>query len=83
MITGILTPPSHPSHLALNGLELVLNDVRNVVTVLLKVFSPPIPSKNMSTYLSHAVERPMVISVTVLIMFSRLRKSHKLISNTS
>ena len=83
VITGILTSPSYPGDLTLNGLELILNNVRNVVTFLLKVFSNPIPSKKSSAYLSHTVEGPMVIRITVLIMLSRLRRSHKLISNTS
>ena len=78
-----MTPPGYPGDLALNGLELILNNVRNVVTFLLKVFSIPIPSKKSSAYLSHAVEGPMIISIIVLIMLSRLRRSHKPISNTS
>ena len=82
VVTGILTPPSYPGDLALNGLELILNNVRNVVTFLLKVLSKPIPSKESSAYLSHAVEGPMIISITILIMLSRLRRSHKPISNT-
>ena len=83
VVTGILTPPGYPGDLTLNGLELILNNVRNVVTFLLKVLSNPIPSKKSSAYLSHAVEGPMIISIIVLIMLSRLRRSHKLISNTS
>ena len=83
VITSILTPPSYPCDLSLNGLEFVLNNVRNVITFLLKVFSNPIPSEKSSAYLSHAVEGPMIISITILIMLSRLRRSHKLISNTS
>ena len=82
VVAGILTPPSYPCDLSLNGLELVLNNVRNVITFLLKVFSKPIPPKKSSAYLSHAVEGPMIISIIVLIMLSCLR-SHKLISNTS
>ena len=78
-----MTPPSYPGDLTLNGLELILNNVRDVVTFLLKVFSNPVPSKKSSAYLSHAVEGPMIISIIVLIMLSRLRRSHKLISNTS
>ena len=83
VVTSVLTSPSYPGDLALNGLELILNNVRNVITFLLKVFSNPIPSKNPSAYLSHAVEGPMIISIIVLIMLSCLRRSHKLISNTS
>ena len=83
MVTGILTPPSYPSYLALYGLKLILHNVRNVITFLLEVFSNPIPSQNPSAYLSHAVEGPMIISITILIMLSHLRRSHKLISNTS
>ena len=83
VVTGILTSPGYPGDLALNGLELILNNVRNVITFLLKVFSNPIPSKKPSSYLSHAVEGPMIISIIVLIMLSCLRRSHKLISNTS
>ena len=82
VVTGILTPPSHPGDLSLNGLKLILNNVRNVITFLLEVFSNPILSKKSSAYLSHAVEGPMIISITVLIMLSRLRRSHKPISNT-
>ena len=78
-----MTPPGYPGNLALNGLELILNNVRNVVTFLLKVFSNPAPSKKSSSYLSHAVEGPMIISISVLIMLSCLRRSHKPISNTS
>ena len=83
MVTGILTPPSYPCDLSLNGLELILNNVRNVVTFLLKVLSNPIPPEKSGAYLSHAVEGPMIISIMVLIMLSRLRRSHKPISNTS
>ena len=83
MVTRILTPPGYPCDLALNGLKLILNNVRNVITFLLKVFSNPIPSKKSTPYLSHTVEGPMIISITVLIMLSRLRRSHKPISNTS
>ena len=83
VVAGILTPPGYPGDLTLNGLEFILNNVRNVVTFLLEVFSNPIPSKESSAYLSHAVEGPMIISITILIMLSRLRRSHKLISNTS
>ena len=83
VVAGILTPPGYPGDLTLNGLEFVLNNVRNVVTFLLEVFSNPIPSKKSNAYLSHAVEGPMIISITILIMLSRLRRSHKLISNTS
>ena len=83
MVTGVLTPPSYPGDLTLNGLELILNNVRNVVTFLLKVFSNSIPSKKTSAYLSHAVEGPMIISIIVLIMLSRLRRSHKPITNKS
>ena len=79
-----MTPPSYPGDLTLNGLELILNNVRNVITFLLEIFSNPIPSENTSAYLSHAVEGPVIISITILIMLSRLkRRSHKLISNTS
>ena len=83
VVTSVLTSPGHPSDLPLYGLKLILNNVRNVITFLLKVFSNPIPSKKTSAYLSHAVEGPVIISITVLIMLSRLRRSHKLISNTS
>ena len=83
MIASILTPPSHPCYLTLNCLKLILHNVRNVITFLLKVFSPPVPSENPSTHLPHAVEGPMIISITVLIMLSCLRRSHKPISNTS
>ena len=83
VIAGILTPPRYPGDLTLNGLEFILNNVRNVITLLLKVFSNPIPSKKTSAYLSHTMERPMIIRITVLVMLSRLRRSHKLISNTS
>ena len=58
----------------MNGLELVLNNVRNIITFLLKVFSNPIPSKKTTPYLSHAVEGPVIISIIVLIMLSRLKK---------
>ena len=81
VVAGILTPPGYPRDLSLNGLKLILNNVRNVVTFLLKVFSNPIPPKESSAYLSHAVEGPMIIRITILIMFSRLGRSHKLISN--
>ena len=83
VVTGILTSPGYPGNLALNGLELILNNVRNVITVLLKVFSKTVPSEKTSAYLSHAVEGPMIISITILVMLSRLRRSHKPISNTS
>ena len=83
VVASILTPPGYPCDLSLNGLEFILNNVRNVVTFLLKVFSNPIPSKKSSTHLSHAVEGPMIISITILIMLSCLRRSHKPISNTS
>ena len=83
VIAGILTSPGYPGDLTLNGLKLVLNNVRNVITFLLKVFSNPIPSEKSSAYLSHAVEGPMIISIIVLIMLSCLRRSHKPISNTS
>ena len=83
VVAGILTPPGYPGDLTLNGLELILNNVRNVVTFLLKVFSNPIPSKEPSSYLSHTVEEPMIISINVLIMLSCLRRSHKSISNTN
>ena len=83
VVASVLTSPSYPGDLTLNGLELILNNVRNVVTFLLKIFSNPIPSEKSSSYLSHAVEGPMIISITILIMLSRLRRSHKLISNTS
>ena len=83
VVAGILTPPSYPGDLTLNGLELILNNVRNVVTFLLKVFSNPIPPEKSSAYLSHAVEGPMIIRIIVLIMLSCLRRSHKPISNTS
>ena len=74
VIARILTSPGYPGDLTLNGLKLILNNVRNVITFLLKVFSNPIPSKKSSTYLSHAVEGPVIISITVLIMLSRLKK---------
>ena len=83
VVASILTPPGYPGDLTLNGLEFILNNVRNVVTFLLEIFSNPIPSKKSSAYLSHAVEGPMIISIIILIMLSRLRRSHKLISNTS
>ena len=83
VVAGILTPPGYPCDLSLNGLELILNNVRNVITFLLKILSNPIPSKKSSAYLSHAVEGPMIIRIIILIMLSRLRRSHKLISNTS
>ena len=83
VITHVLTPPSYPGDLALHGLKLILHNSRRVVTFLLKVFSNPIPSKNPSTHLSHTMERPMIISVTVLSMFGSLRRSHKLNSNSS
>ena len=83
VIAGILTPPRYPGDLTLDGLKLILNNVRNVIAFLLKVFSNPILSKEAKAYLSHTVEGPMIISISVLIMLSRLRKSHKLISNTS
>ena len=83
VVTGILTSPSYPCDLPLNGLEFILNNVRNVITFLLKVLSNPIPPKKSSAYLSHAVEGPMIIRIIILIMLSRLRRSHKLISNTS
>ena len=82
VVAGVLTPPGYPCDLSLNGLELILNNVRNVITFLLKVFSNPIPPEKSSAYLSHAVEGPMIIRIIVLIMFSRLRRSHKPISNT-
>ena len=74
VVTSVLTSPGYPCDLSLNGLELILNNVRNVITFLLKVFSNPIPSKKSSAYLSHAVEGPMIISIIVLIMLSRLKK---------
>ena len=83
MIAGVLTSPSYPGDLTLNGLELIPNNVRHVITVLLKILSNPIPSKNPDAYLSHTVEGPMIIPITILSMFSHLRRSHKLISNTS
>ena len=83
MVTSVLTPPGYPGDLTLDGLKLILNNVRNVITVLLKVFSNPVPPKKSSACLSHAVEGPMIISITILIMLSRLRRSHKPISNTS
>ena len=82
VVTCVLTPPSYPCDLSLYGLEFILNNVRNVVTFLLKVFSKTIPSEKPSAYLSHAVEGPMIIRIIVLIMLSRLRRSHKSISNT-
>ena len=39
VITSILTPSGYPGDLTLNGLELILHNVRNVVTFLLKVVS--------------------------------------------
>ena len=83
VIAGILTSPGYPGDLTLDGLKLILNNVRNVIAFLLKVFSNPIPSKKTKAYLSHTVEGPMIISIIILIMLSRLRRSHKLISNTS
>ena len=74
MIAGILAPPRYPGDLTLDGLKLILNNVRNVITFLLKVFSNPTPSKEAKAYLSHAVEGPMIISISVLIMLSRLKK---------
>ena len=41
VVTRILTPSSYPGDLTLNGLELILNNVRNMITFLLKVFSLP------------------------------------------
>ena len=82
VVTRILTSPGYPGDLALNGLKLILNNVRNVITFLLKVFSDPIPSEKPKSYLSHTVERPMIIHIIILIMLSCLR-SHKLISNMS
>ena len=83
MITGVLATPSYPGDLTLDGSKLIPNNVRHVIAVLLKIFSNPIPSKNPNAYLSHTVEGPMIIPITILSMFSRLRRSHKLISNTS
>ena len=83
VVARILTPSRYPGDLTLNGLKLILNNIRNVITFLLKVFSKPIPPEESSAYLSHAVEGPMIIRIIVLIMLSRLRRSHKLISNTS
>ena len=83
VVTSVLTSPGYPCDLSLNGLELVLNNVRNVITFLLKVFSKTIPPEKSGAYLSHAVEGPMIISIIILIMLSRLRRSHKPISNTS
>ena len=83
VVASILTPPSYSGDLSLNGLELILNNVRNDITFLLKIFSNPVPSKNPSAYLSHAMEGPMIIHIIILIMLSCLRRSHKLISNTS
>ena len=83
VVASVLTPSGYPGDLTLDGLKLILNNVRNVTTFLLKVFSKTIPPKKPSAYLSHAVEGPMIISITVLIMLSRLRRSHKPISNTS
>ena len=82
VVARILTSPGYPGDLTLNGLELVLNNIRNVVTFLLKVFSKPIPPEKSSAYLSHAMERPVIIRIIILIMLSRLRRSHKPISNT-
>ena len=45
VVARVLTPPGYPGDLALNGLEFVLNNVRNVITFLLKVFSNPVPPK--------------------------------------
>ena len=42
VIAGVLTSPGYPGDLTLNGLKLILNNVRNVITFLLKVFSNPI-----------------------------------------
>ena len=83
VVTSILAPSRYPGDLTLDGLKLILNNVRNVIAFLLKVFSNPIPPKKTKAYLSHTVEGPMIISISILIMLSRLRKSHKLISNTS
>ena len=83
VVASVLTPSGYPGDLTLNCLELILNNVRNVITFLLKVFSKPIPPEKSSAYLSHAMEGPMIIRITVLIMLSRLRRSHKPISNTS
>ena len=83
VVVGALTSPGYPSDLTLDGLKLILNNVRNVITFLLKIFSLPIPPKNPSTHLSHIVEGPMIISIIVLIMLSHLRRSHEPISNTS
>ena len=83
MIAGILTPPGYPGDLTLNGLELILNNVRNIVTFRLKIFSNPVPPEKSNAHLSHAVEGPMIISINVLIMLSCLRRSHKSISNTN
>ena len=82
VVACILAPPGYPGDLALNGLELILDNVRNVIAFLLKVFSKPVPPEKSSAYLSHAVEGPMIIRIIILIMLSRLRGSHKPISNT-
>ena len=74
MITGVLTTPSYPGDLTLNGLKLIPNNVRHVIAVLLKVFSNPVPLKDPDAYLSHTVEGPMVIPITILSMFSCLKK---------
>ena len=74
VVTSILTPPSYPGDLTLNGLKLILNNVRNVITFLLEIFSNPIPPEKLSAYLSHAVEGPMIIRIIILIMLSCLKK---------
>ena len=83
VVASVLTPPGYPGDLTLYGLELILHNVRNIITFRLKIFSKPIPPEKSSAYLSHAVKRPMIIGINILIMLSRLRRSHKLISNTS
>ena len=42
VVTRVLTPPGYPGDLSLNGLELILYNVRNVITFLLKILSNPI-----------------------------------------
>ena len=33
VVAGVLTSPGYPGDLTLNGLKLILNNVRNVITV--------------------------------------------------
>ena len=76
VVAGILTPSSRPSYLALDGLKLILHNLRKVITFLLfKPNSVPTTASinKGDTYLSDAMEAPMIIIITILVMLGSLK----------